>query len=146
MEHGFDIENAESAITIDDGSNETTYDNLYVTRIEPNDPRVRKLVLDYQGRSDGWTVGLNRDQPIVVSLGLRAIENDLKNALDAAFEYGHRISINLADTQSLAQISAQKGMISTPPKNRIIEPTEGQYDYSLVMEVAPKNYSEDYPS
>lgn len=137
------ISDAETAITITTSSGDVTYENVTINRIEPNDPRTRKLILDKQGKTDGYHVGLNSDQPLTLNVQLKLISSELNDALDTAFESGDRIAINVADTKSLAQISLRKGIISTPTKNRVIEEGETLYDTTLIIETAHKNYEDN---
>jgi hypothetical protein len=137
------LSTAECALTIESASGETTYENILITRIEPNDQRTRKLILDKQGKTDGYVANLNSDQPMILNIGLRSVGNDLDSVLSDTFSSGDRISINIADTKSLAQISLRKGVISTPPKNRVIEEGETLLDSSLVIETAYKNFEMD---
>ncbi|EPW7384731.1 hypothetical protein ACWO80_003439 [Vibrio cholerae] len=145
MKNELSIPSCETAITINDGGNELEYTELYLTRFVYNNPKTVNLILDHQGKSDGWDNPENTDQPVRIEIGLRSIDSEFKNALQKAYEKRHRLSLNIVDTSNGSTVSGRMMVINSSPRNRTIEGgAANRYDTNLVLLVAQKNWNEDY--
>ncbi|MDG3034175.1 hypothetical protein P7245_22370 [Vibrio parahaemolyticus] len=135
----FDPTNAQTAMTIDN----IDYSDLYLNRVNSDNPQTVGLVLDHQGRSDGWQNGENTDQPVRVEVQLRGVEKELRDALKDAWKNRKKVDFVSVDPDNDITLTGNKMTINKDPRSRAYEAgTQSKFDMDLILLCAPKNWSE----
>lgn len=142
---------SESAFRI--GEMETTvvydgdeYNYISVIELGRNNPKVVQMFCDPNGFGDGELITTGLTQPIEFNVRLRGVTKQHLKLYTTIYENEGEFQFTSYNKKNGRTLVSKKSILKYDPRNGTANESESTLDVNLVIQVAPKNFKDEFKS
>ncbi len=122
------------------------YNYLSVLSLGRNNPKVVQMICDPNGYGDGELIGTGLTQPIELVVKLRGVSQEHLELYKKVFDAEDRFQFTSYNKKNGRTLVGKKGILKNDPRNGTANDTESSVDVDLTIQVAPKNFKDEFKS
>lgn len=120
------------------------YNYISVLELGRNNPKTIQMFCDPNGYGDGEVVGSGLTQPIELNVKLRNVSQQHLELYTAIFEKEERFQFTSLNKKNGRTITSKMSILKSDPRNGTANESESTLDVTLVIQVAPKNFKDEF--
>lgn len=122
----------------------TEYNYISVLELGRNNQKVVQMFCDPNGFGDGEVIGTGLTQPIELNVKLRNVSQQHLKLYTNIFESEATFQFTSYNKKNGRTIVTKKCIIKNDPRNGTATESESTLDVNLVIQVAPKNFKDEF--